>query len=313
MGINLVKTKAIFCLFCLSAIPAWGDGHGPAFGISTTTLGSGDASVETVVTWRSGVAMIGPQFSYGIRENLQISVSAPFDINQGEHPVDRFSSMMPGIPAAEVLLAWRFHHALTGIGSRNEATLYVGGSTITQHLLRSDGPPLQRQPGIYGAITAGHITRRYNIWAGAGYQYYGKWSSGIVDHESNTLLTSFVFGWRPPFLDKEYPKPDWRFFWETTGEDIGQAWRGPTPPGTVVVSDHDTPPPPPPNSSGIVVLPDSGGRSVYSGPTFLCTYRSFAFQGGVLFPLWTQLNGIQPSERFRAVIGVSYFFLGRHK
>jgi hypothetical protein len=25
--------------------------------------------------------------------------------------------------------------------------------------------------------------------------------------------------------DKEYPKPDLRFFWESTGERIGNAWR----------------------------------------------------------------------------------------
>jgi hypothetical protein len=317
MGITLGKTKAILCLLCLSAVPAWGDGHGPAFGFSTTTLGSGDASVETAVTWRSGVAMIGPQFSYGIRENVQLSVSAPFDINQGEHPVDRFTSMMPGIPAAEVLLAWRFHHSLTGIGTRNEATLYAGGSAITQHLLRNDGPPLQRQPGFYGAIAVGHISRRYNVWAGAGYQHYAQWSSGVQDHESDSLLTSLVFGWRPPFLDKEYPKPDWRFFWETTGEQIGLASRqasDATTSGSGGDTSHGAPPPlPPPNSSGLIVLPDSGGRGVYSGPTFLCTFRSVAFQGGVLFALWNQLNGTQPAERFRAVVGVSYFFLGRHK
>jgi hypothetical protein len=317
MGIVASRMKNILFLFCFCAVPVWGDGHGPAFGYSTTTLGSGDTSVETVASWRSGVAMIGPQVSYGIKENLQLSFSAPFDVNNGEHPVGRFSATMPGDPEAEVILAWRFHHALTGVGTRNEATFFVGGSTLTQQLPRSDGPPLHRQPSIYGAIAAGHISRQYNIWVGAGYQHFAQWSSGIVDHEGDTLLTSLVFGWRPPFLNTEYPKPDWRFFWETTGEVIGHSSRAPvvatSPGGSGDGHDGNAPPPPPPNSSGIVVLPNSGESGIYSGPTFLCTYKSLAFQGGVLFGVWNQMNGIQPAERFRAVIGVSYFFLGRRK
>ena len=308
--------QILLCALCLSAIPVWGDGHGPAFGYSTTTLGSGDTSVETTMMWRSGVAMISPRVSYGIRENLQLSISAPFDANSGEHPVGRFTAMMPGDPELEVLLAWRFFHRLTGISTRNEATLYFGGDALTQRLPRSDGPSLQRQPGLYGAIAAGHISRRYNFWAGAGYQHYGSWSSGIDDHQSDSFLASLVFGWRPSFLDREYPKPDLRFFWETTGEQIGHAWRdaAPVSVGGGGGGGHDSPPPlPSPNSTGVVFLPNSGGKGAYSGPTFLCTYRSIAFQGGILFPLWTQLYGTQPTERFRAVIGVSYFFLGRRK
>lgn len=302
-------------LLCLSAAPVWGDGHGPAFGYSTATLGLGDASVETTLMWRSGVTMFGPRVSYGIRENLQISISAPFHLDHGEHPTGRFTAMMPGNPEVEALLGWRFYHTSPGIGTRNEATLYAGGSALTQHVPRADGPPLQDQPGMYVAIAAGHVSRRYDVWAGAGYQRYGRWSSGIDDHQSNSLLTSFVFGWRPPFFDKDYPKPDLRFFWETTGEQVGLARRDATPPasGGGGGHDHGAPPPPPPTSSGIVVLPNSGGTGVFSGPTFLCTYRSVAFQGGVLFPLWDQPNGTQSHERFRAVIGVTYYFFGHRK
>jgi len=42
------------------------------------TLGLGDASVGTEVMWRSGVTMLGPEFSHGLKENLQISVTSPF-------------------------------------------------------------------------------------------------------------------------------------------------------------------------------------------------------------------------------------------
>lgn len=295
-------------------MPLWGDGHGPAFGYSTTTLGVHDSSVETSVMWRLGSAMMGSKFSYGWKENLQFSVSTTFHLNPGEHPVGRFAATMPGNPEVEGLLAWRFVHKSTGIATRNECTLFVGASALTQQPLRADGPPLDRQPGLYGALAAGHISRTYSVWTGAGFQHYGAWNSHELDHQSDTFLTSLALGWRPPFLAHDYPKPDFRLFWETTGERIGHAWRSATEPVT-------TPPPgghyqdwvaqqSTPDSSGVVVLPNSGGEGVYSGPTFLCTYRSVAIQAGVLFRVWDQPNGTQPSDRFRAMVGFSYFFLG---
>lgn len=300
------------CVFCLSAARAWGDGDGPAFGYSTAILAPGNASVGTTLMWRSGVTMLGPQVAYGLMQNLQVEVSAPFHLDHGEHPTGRFTATMPGDPQVEVLFGWRFLNKSPGIGTRNEATLYGGVSALTQEVERADGPPLRREPGVYVAAAAGHVSRRYDIWAGAGYQRYGTWSRGVDDRQSSTLLTSFVVGWRPPFLNHDYPKPDVRFFWETTGDLIGMAQRGVAPPGTPGGHDHG-PPPPPPNSSGIVILPDSGGTGIFSGPTFLCTYRNMSFQGGVLFALWNQPNGVQAPERVRAVAGVTYYFLGRRK
>jgi hypothetical protein len=268
--------------------------------------------------WRSGTAMTGPKFSYGWKENLQVSVSAPFHLNHGEHPVGRFSATMPGNPEVEGLLAWRFLHKSTGVAERNEATLYIGGSATTQALPRTDGPPLEREPGVYGALAGAHISRRYYLSAGAGYEHYGQWSSGKLDHQSDTLLTSVVIGWRPPFLDRDYPKPDLRFFWETTGDRIGRAWRDASETATggggsgghiheALVRQSGA------GSSDVIVLQNTGGKGIYSGPTFLCTYRSMAFQTGVLFALWDQRDGTQPYEKFRATVGVSYFFLGGRK
>jgi len=305
--------KGVLSLLPLSAMCLWADGHGPAFGFSTATLGEGDASAGTALMWRSGVAMIGPFVSYGFTENFQISISSPLDLNHGEHPVGRFTSMMPGDPEAEVLGAWRFHHAATGIGTRNESTLYFGGSGSTQTPPRADGPPLDRSIGLYVGAATGHISRRFYVWGGAGYEQHVRWSE---DHQSNTLLSSFVLGWRPPLLDKEYPKPDWRFFWETTAEWVGKASRDVTSPvaDTGVHSHEEVISVPQPPGTGLIILPNSGGEAVYSGPTLLFTYKNVALQGGVLFGVWRDVNGIQPAERLRAVASCTYYFLGgRHK
>lgn len=307
-----MKRVLFISLICLCQMRVWADAHGPAFGYSTTTLGAGDFSIETAFMWRSSTTMIGPKFSYGITENFQLSVSAPFHLNHGEHPVGRFMATMPGDPQVEGLLAWRFHHGLTGVGTRNESTLYAGLSATTQQVPRTDGLPLSREPGYYVAAATGHISRTYYVWAGGGYQYYGHWGSS-ADQQSSSLLTSLTFGWRPHFLNREYPSPDLRFFLETTGEWVGEARR-----------DATTPPGPPhthfvpalrprPNSSDSVALPNSGGAGIFTGPSFLYTYRAVAFQGGIVFPAWSELNGTQPSETFRAVVGVSYLFLKGRK
>jgi len=260
--------------------------------------------------WRSGVSMVGPLFSYGLTSNVQLSFSAPFDVNYGEHPTGRFTAMMPGVPEAELLCAWRFQHHSTGVGTRFESTLYGGTSLSTQLPPRADGPPLRRAPGVYAGAATGHISRRYYAWAGVGFERYA--TVERLDHQSSTLLGSLVLGWRPPWWEKEYPKSDLRFFWESTGERDGQAWRSVAAP---VGTGHDGEVVSLPSAgpTGIITLPNSGGKGVYSGPSFLYTFRSIAFQGGVLFALWRDPNGVQTADKIRAVVGITYFFLGGRK
>jgi hypothetical protein len=42
--------KRVFAALCFSALCLWADGHGPAFGFSTATLGAGDSMVGTAMT-----------------------------------------------------------------------------------------------------------------------------------------------------------------------------------------------------------------------------------------------------------------------
>jgi hypothetical protein len=319
LAIKIVLSVMISCVLVTSGRA---DGHSPVFSFSTATLGKGDASFETAMMWREGAVMFGPRVVYGVRPNLQLSFASPFHVTHGEHPTGRFTAMMPGVPEAEVLAGWRFYHATPGIGTRNEATLYFGGSATTQKLPRSDSPPLKREPALYAALAAGRVARSYDIWAGVGYQRYGEWETGIRDHQSNTLLSSLAIGWRPPVLNKGYPKPDLRLFWETTGEIVGLARLQRTPGGITPGHGHDAQSAVtrpflstiiPPSFSGTSILRNSGGTAVFSGPSFLCTYRNFAFQGGVLFALFDQPNGYQPRENVRAAVGFSYYILGRRK
>lgn len=315
MGLRRTLVLALLAPFILAS-QARSDAHGPAFGYTTTVLGAGDSSVETAVMRRLGTVMIGPEVAYGVRPNLQVSVSAPFNVNSGYHPVERFDAAMPGVPSWEGMVAWRFWDRLSGVATRTESTVFLGFSGTTQHVLRDDGRPLEREPGLFGAAAISRITRRYYLSAGTGYQYYGAWDSGKLDRESDSLLSTLAIGWRPPSFDRDYPKPDVRFFLETTGEWVGQAERDAAQPGesggggppeshvVVVKADATT------AATGVIVLPNSGGHSLYSGPSALITYKSMGFQGGLQFALIDDRNGIQPAERYRATVGVTYYFLG---
>jgi len=313
MGVLRRSLTFVFLAPLILASQAWSDAHGPAFGYTTTILGAGDASVETTVMRRLGTVMIGPVVAYGLRQNLQVTLSDPFNVNQGYHPVGRFDASIPGVPSIEAMVAWRFLNKLSGVATRSESTIFVGVSGTTQHLLRDDGRSLEREPGLFGAAATSRITRRYYLSAGAGYQYYGGWSSGKLDREGNGLLSALVIGWRPPVFDREYPKPDVRFFVETSGDWVGQAERDASEPAGGTPQPHVINPRLNPSTStsqsSVNVLPNSGGNSIYSGPSALVTYKSMGFQGGLQFALRDERNGIQPAERYRAVVGVSYYFL----
>jgi hypothetical protein len=116
---------------------------------------------------------------------------------------------------------------------------------------------------------------------GAGYQRY---QADEGDRQGGATFYSAVYGYRPPALRLDYPKPDLRFFVEAVGELAER-------------SQHD-----------MGEMADSGGHVVMVGPTALLLYKAYGVQGGVLFPVYQRTNGAQAHERFRVGVNVSYFF-----
>ncbi len=251
-------------LFCVVASSAWADGHGPVFGYGTAILGAGDIGVGSGLMWRSGVTMVGPLISYGLTSSVQLSLSTPFHLDHGEHPVGRFTAMMPGVPEVELSSAWRFHHHLTGVGTRFESTLYTGASLTTQHLPRTDGSPLRRAPGVSIGAATGYISRRFYALAGAGFERYA--TVAKLDHQSSTLLGSLVFGWRPSLWNRNSSTSDLRFFWESTGERVGEAWRSAAEPAGPPHQHDEYVPLASASPGGIIYLTNSGRERCLFGP-----------------------------------------------
>ena len=75
----------------------------------------------------------------------------------------------------------------------------------------------------------------------------------------DSVFYSAVYGYRPPFLRLDYPKPDLRFFVEAVGEHTARGQH---------------------HGFEMVV---SGGDSILVGPTALLLYKQYGLEAGLLF------------------------------
>lgn len=97
-------------------------------------------------------------------------------------------------------------------------------------------------------------------------------------------MASLVLGYRPPFLRRDEPHPDWRLFIEGVGEYVR------------------------PDEVAGRLLPNTGGARVFVGPTVLGIFGVWAVSGGPLFPVYSALNGSQPADVVRLAVIFSYFW-----
>ncbi len=264
---------------------ASGQGHGPVFALSTPTLARGGWSIDFTSMGRmaggDGIVMLRPMVSYGVTEDVQVSVSLPMLLyrSQGLRP-ERAASRMPANPDVELTLAWRFHRQGTGVGSRFESTAYLAFAYPTD----SQRAGLATAPGVVAALVSGYASRTVYFWVGGLYRRYLTPSGPSADHPGDLLMHTVALGYRPPLFQHDFPLPDWRLFVEAVGE---YAWRD------VVAG---------------AVRDDSGGYQLFAGPTVLGLYGSWGVPGGPLFPVYRRSNGPQRGDDVRWVMNFIVWF-----
>ena len=258
-------------------------GHGPVFGGATPTLGKGGWSFDQAWMGRRDRTgdddqMLRSMVGYGITEDLQITASLPVQLSSGGRmPMGRMTAMMSSNREAEALVGWRFHRKAVGEGARFESTAYIGGTVP----LESHRAGIRTAPSAYVSAASGYASRAHYFWVGGGYQ---RPAEDNGDRLGDVKSYSVVYGYRPPALRLDYPKPDLRFFVETVGEVTARA------------------------RHGGLTMSDTGDRVVLAGPTTLFLYKEYGISGGALFPVYQRTNGTQPRERFRFGVNFSYFF-----
>lgn len=276
---------ASIVLVLVAAADAFASGHGPVFGLTTPTNARGGWAFDLGFMGRKGTddvaAMLRAMLSYGITEDVQVSVSAPVVFSSAPLMPGRMTAMMPGTGDVEAIGAWRFHRQSVGVGSRLESTAYGGLILPGPQRPAGKAGELRKAVGTYAAISSGYASRSHYVWGGAGNTRFAE-SQG--DRRPGLFIYSFVWGYRPPALRKEYPDWDWRVFAEITGERAGTMRR-----------------------QGIDV-PGTGGHQLFLGPTTLGIYKNFAVEGGVQFPIYRAVGSLQQTETFRFAVNISYFF-----
>ncbi len=279
----LARIALAAVLLLARPIGAGASGHGPVFGLATPTLGRGGWQIDQAWLLRRGdqpgteEQTLRTMISFGITEDLQISGSLPINLVTPIYmPRGRFAASMSPSREFESSLAWRFHRQATG-SARFESTVSAGFALPLEER-RGDG--MHATPSLHVSAVSGYASRAHYVWVGGGYQRHLEHAGDRMGH---VTFYSVVYGYRPPALRLDYPKPDLRFFVEATGEH------------TVRGRHHG------------FEMPASGGTAILVGPTTLLLYKAVGISGGVLFPVYQQTNSA-PAERFRANINFTYFF-----
>jgi hypothetical protein len=268
----------------LSSVHAWGSGHGPVFGLATPTNAYGAWSLDSGWMARQGAetgTMLRSMLAYGITEDFQLSFSAPYVIDTAPMSPGRLTGMMPGTFDLEVIVGWRFHRRGTKIGTRVESTAYGGFIMPSSQNIEGMLGELKKAPGVIAAIAAGMASRSHYVWGGLSFTHFGQEEG---DQRPDIFFYSFVWGYRPKFLRKEYPHWDWRFMAEMTGEKSSEVLRD------------------------AVSLPETGGHQVFLGPSALGIYKNVAIEAGIQWPVYRNVGARHQQEKFRYAVNFSYFF-----
>jgi hypothetical protein len=279
--IRRLAAVAILCLLFPAA--ALANGHGPVFGGATPTLGKGGWQLDQAWMLRLGEVpgteeqALRTMVSFGITEDLMISASLPIMIEEPLFvPRGRLTAMMSPVQEFEAIGAWRFHRKAMD-SSRFESTLFVGGALPLEEF---NAHGMRTSPSLNVGAATGYVSREHYFWLAGNYLHSAK-DQG--DRMGGVASFSVVYGYRPPALQLEYPKPDLRFFVEALFEHTERA-----------------------KHLGLDFLA-SGGDTISIGPTALLLYKAIGIEGGMLFPVYQNLT-FAPKERFRAAINFSYFF-----
>jgi len=278
---------ALILIVLTGASRLYASGHGPVFAGATPVNGRGGWTLDQAFTVRTGddgerSEMLKTMLSYGITEEVQLSVSAPLAMRDGNLSQARMMSLMSSDKELEALVGYRFHKKPVGIGGRLESTLYVGG-TLPFEMRRGAEQAGTPRPAAGAsaevAVATGYASRGHYVWVGGGLQRFFERKN---ERLGSSRLVTAVYGYRPPVLRTEAGKPDLRFFGEMTFEDR--------------------------TAASIAGLNIDSARTVFAGPTTLFLYKAFGVAGGVLFPVHQSIGRTRVKEGMRVAVNVSYFF-----
>lgn len=270
-----VRNIAYVLTACVLPFAAWA--HGPIFSFNPKTLYKGGVALEG--SFNRDVAdgratnLYQLKGRYGVTGDWTVGVSAPY-VDAG--PATPGPLAGSGLGDVHLLNQYRFW--------RQDSKGIQRSATIVNDLkLDTSGSPQGTgSTDLTTGLVYGYESIHWYHWASAGYVWRGLGPDGL--RRGNTTLLNLVGGWRPRM--PVYGQADTVFLLGLNTE-IAQR-----------TSDHGQD------------LANTGGTQVFLSPGLIWTdsSNSFAVRPGIQIPIYSNLNGNQPSTDYRLRVELEYHY-----
>jgi len=250
--------------------------HEPVFSLGPEVIFQGGLGIESEFEFEQGeeerLTALHYEMIYGITQNLSLTLNVPYI-------ADRFDEESAGAGIGDVMIRskYQFYRKDT-LGAQSKFSGIFGTKLPTGD--EDADPPLGT--GTYDFLFGGSYGYESRTWYGFATLRYLLRTRSEGFEPGDRFFYDVAFGYRP--WRREYLEWDYVFLLEMSGEfEFKSEFR-----------DRK--------------LPDSGGNTVWLGPTALISYRNIMFKGGVQLPVYQDLNGDQGKDDLRTVIAMEYHY-----
>ena len=250
--------------------------HEPIFSLGPETIYKGGVGIEAEVEYGKGgsdrEAVIHYEIIYGVTENLSLTVELP-------HILEKKEGTQVSDGLGELALRGKYQlFRRDTLGAQDKAALIYGLKFPTGGEDKKPALGSGSLDHLFG-LTVGHeSTTLYGFATG---RYLLKTESGGKE-KGDRVLVDVTFGFRPRLR----PYKSWDFVVLLENSYIFAQK----------------------NKVDGAKQENSGGKEIFTGPTFLWSIRNLMIKGGIQFPIWQDLNGDQEERDFRSVLAVEYHF-----
>jgi len=257
-------------------LPRLATAHEPVFSLGPETIYQNGFGIEGEFETQRGSGShelaMNYELIYGLLENLSLSLNIPHVLES-----EGGGGSSTGIGDVVFRGKYRFFKR-DRLGTQDKISAILGVKFPTGN--QNDNPAIGTgTTDVLMGVSYGHESRRWYYFAT--FRYLLRTEDGGFA-PGDILFYDAAAGVRP--WKRGYLEWDLVLLLELSGERDFKGSRGGT------------------------SLANTGGHTIWLGPTALLSYRNIMFKGGIQFTPLQQLNGSQTKQTFRSVLAAEYHF-----
>ncbi len=266
----------IAVLFIVIGLATIASPHEPVFSIGPETIYQGGLGVEAEFEFEKGDNQrqfgMAYEILYGITGRSAVTLTVPHILKKEEN-----SLSSNGLGEIQIRGKYQLFRE-NSLGAQDKITAILGIKLPTGNRDKTPSLGTKTIDFLFG-MSYGHESRLLYYFATLRYLLRTK-KSGF--EPGDRFLYDASFGIRP--WQREYLEWDLVFLAEFSGE-LGFK-----------------------NKQSGQSFANSGGNTIWFGPSFLLSLRNIMFKGGLQFPVLQNLNGSQNEDDLRTVFAIEYHF-----